>query len=164
MSLPAPFGVGRLTRLGSEEKRLSYYESRPRSAPRITPPVIQRYRYHGKVRILVPFAPWRLLISATALEVSATGVTAFLQVEDGRGEGDDREALLVEGDPYDVQLEHAERDLPTPMVPARLTAREEAPTGFKLTFTFVEPTADLLAFVHELSLGETTPASPAPLN
>lgn len=116
-----------------------------------------RYRYAGKVRVLVPFPPWRLLLTTRGLDLSASGVSALLDPLTGVGENDDdRAALLVEGDDYDVQLESADPgtglDVPTPMLTARLARREPTPAGIKLAFQFVRPTAELLAFVHDHQL------------
>ncbi len=111
-----------------------------------------RHRYAGKVRVLIPFTPWRLLLTTRGLDLSASGVSAVLDPVPGTSDADDdRNVLLVEGDHYDVQLEDDAADLPTPMLSARLVRREATAAGLKLAFTFQQPNAELLAFVHDLS-------------
>lgn len=109
-----------------------------------------RYPFAGRVRVTVPFAPWRLVISARAQNVSTSGVSAVLLPSKAQG----REELLSEGDPFDLQLEHEagdERGLPMPTVAARLARKQKTAAGLELAFAFERPSADLLAFVHDLS-------------
>jgi hypothetical protein len=104
------------------------------------------------VRVLVPFPPWRLLMTARGLNVSQSGFAAFLEPPPGTDPyADDRGVLLVEGDTFDVQLEDESVDAPTPMLPARLVRREPTPAGLTLGFEFQQPTAELMAFVHDLT-------------
>lgn len=111
-----------------------------------------RHRFAGKVRVLIPFTPWRLLLSTRGLDLSSSGVSVLLDPVPGIPDHeDDRNVLLVTGDPYDVQLEDDVADLPTPMLSARLVRRDATPAGLKLAFAFHKPTAELLAFVHDLS-------------
>lgn len=105
-----------------------------------------RYPYRGTMRIMVPFAPWRILISANALNLSSTGVAALLPTN-----ASDAEALLQEGDPYELQLEHDSEELPTPFLQARLARRERTRDGLEVAFSFEAPDVDLMGMVHELS-------------
>lgn len=61
------------------------------------------------------------------------------------------ESLIVEGDPYELQLDHHADHLPAPVLPARLVRREKTSTGLLLAFVFDEANTDLLSLVHELA-------------
>jgi len=112
-----------------------------------------RYAYGGRVRLLVPFDPWRLLLTLRGLNVSARSVSALLM---GSGAREDltlaeTAALLVEGDPYDLQIEHESDALPTPFIRARLVSRNRTGAGLELTFAFEAPDGDLLGLIAELA-------------
>ena len=130
-----------------------------------------RYRYDGQIRLMVPFDPWRLLLTLHGVNLSISGVSALLAraaatppppvigLKDRRpswgGEGDGSfgaEALLVEGDPYDLQLEHEADHLSAPFLRARLVRRQRTAAGLELAFAFEEPDGDLLGLVHDLGL------------
>lgn len=133
-----------------------------------------RFDYGGKVRLMVPFSPWRLLLSLEGENLSASGLKAhFKKCPSAKGESDhtsssrrslDRgakealaiESLIVEGDPYDLQLEHDSEHLPAPVLPARLVKREKTSKGLALTFAFEEANTDLLSLVHELGQTQDT--------
>jgi hypothetical protein len=108
-----------------------------------------RYAYDGKIRLMVPFDPWRLLVTLQGLDLSMTGVAARLDVP-ARKDRHDADALLVEGDPYDLQLEHGADHLAAPFLRARLARRRRTPAGLELAFAFEEPDGDLLGLVHDL--------------
>ena len=113
-----------------------------------------RYPFPGKVRLLVDFAPWRVLLSLDGLDLSTSGVRArlpaavFAQFEDA-------EALLQERQLYDLQLEFAADHLPDILLKGRLVRRRRltgvAP-GWDLAFMFLGSDFGLLGLVHELAL------------
>jgi hypothetical protein len=110
-----------------------------------------RYPFTGKVRLLVPFDPWRLLLTVRAVNLSSSGILTYCAHEDGRAAGafGDWPDLLSEGDPYDLQIEHQSDHLPAPYLRARLARRVKHGGGFELAFAFEAPDADLLGLLHE---------------
>jgi hypothetical protein len=135
-----------------------------------------RYEYGGTVRLIVPFSPWRLLLSLRGRNLSASGLQARLErasaapmrraassnaaTDAAARYGAAVEALIVEGDPYELQLEHDAGHLPAPVLPARLVRREATPAGLDLAFAFDAADTDLLSLVHELAQDERPDAAP----
>lgn len=108
-----------------------------------------RFPYRGKVRLLVPFAPWRLLLTLNGLNLSGSGVLALLS-----SAGKDAaaaQALLATGDPYELQLEHDAEHLTAPFLKARLVRTQRTTVGWELAFSFEDADGGLLSLVHELS-------------
>jgi hypothetical protein len=101
---------------------------------------------------MVPFDPWRLLLTLAGVDLSVTGVGAVLALPPNR-QRHEAEALLQEGDPYDLQLEHGDGELPSPFLRARLIRRRKSAAGLELAFAFEAPDADLLSLVHDLGQG-----------
>ncbi len=116
-----------------------------------------RYPYGGRVRLLVDFSPWRLLLTLDGLNLSASGLGAVLGPSADK-EGEAR-GLLAVGDPYLVQLEHDAEHLPAPVCRTRLTRRVEHAAGLELAFTFDEPAPELLGLIHELGQSCARPAT-----
>jgi hypothetical protein len=135
-----------------------------------------RHPYGGAVRLVVPFDPWRLVVSLTGRDLSTSGVAAIwkgqparpavpagaraplgaaaariAQAQAGKA-SEEVAALFVEGDPYDLQLEHDAEHLPAPFLRARLVRARRLPGayGLELAFAFEAPDTDLLSLVHEL--------------
>lgn len=108
-----------------------------------------RLPYRGKVRLLVPFAPWRLLLTLSGLNVSNTGVLALLPVD--TKDATSVHALLMAGDPYELQLEHDTEHVMAPFLRARLARSQRTTIGWELAFSFEGTDAGLLGLIHELS-------------
>jgi hypothetical protein len=96
---------------------------------------------------MVPFAPWRLMITLGGEDLSTSGLRAALP----KATGNEVEALLAERDPYDLQLEHDAEHLPAPVLRARLVRRVRTTAGWDLAFAFESSDIALLSLVHELS-------------
>lgn len=110
-----------------------------------------RLPYRGKVRLLVPFAPWRLLVTLSGLNLSGSGVLTLLSSEGADAQA--AQALLATGDPYELQLEHDSEHLTAPFLKARLVRTQRTTVGWELAFAFEDADGGLLSLVHELSLG-----------
>lgn len=108
-----------------------------------------RLTYRGPVRLLVPFPPWRLLMTLSGLNLSTTGLLALLPVD--MKDAGDAHALLQAGDPYELQLEHDSEHVMAPFLKARLVRTLRTTVGFELAFAFDDTDAGLLGLVHELS-------------
>jgi hypothetical protein len=101
------------------------------------------------VRVLVPFAPWRLMISLTGLNLSGSGILAL------HAAGGDAQALelLAVGDAYELQLEQDDGAFghgTAHGLPARLVRRVRTTVGHELAFAFDGVDSGLLGLVHEL--------------
>lgn len=103
---------------------------------------------------MISFPPWRLLLTLEGLDLSRSGVSARLTEPVAAGQIG---TLLVEGDPYDVQLEHDGEHLAAPFVRARLVRRTRTAAGWELALAFETPDVGLLALVHELAIATPTP-------
>ncbi|MCX6105955.1 MAG: hypothetical protein NTY08_09010 [Proteobacteria bacterium] len=113
----------------------------------------ERYPYDGQVRVMVNFDPWRLVVTLRGLNLSRTGLCAQLPAatsNETRRENVDAEALLAEGDLYDIQLDHDTSHLPAPLVSGRLVRRARTNAGWELAFTFTASDVGLLGLVHEI--------------
>ena len=109
-----------------------------------------RYPYRGRLRLMIPFPPWRLLLTLEGQNLSTSGVSARLPEGDAAGGADD---LLQLADTYELQLEHDAEHLPAPQVRATLVRRVRTTAGLELALRFETTDVNLLGLVHELAQG-----------
>ena len=98
---------------------------------------------------MIPFEPWRLLLSLEGQNLSTSGVLARLSTADAAGGAED---LLQLYDTYDLQIEHDAEHLPAPLVRGILVRRTRTTAGLELALRFEAPDVNLLGLVHELAL------------
>lgn len=111
-------------------------------------PRAERFPHDGKVRLLVPFDPWRLMLTLHGANVSQTGACAALSGPSAR----EAEPLLAEGDPYELQIEPDRHGtmLDTVLVRGRLVRRRKTAAGLELAFAFEEQTPAMAALLDDL--------------
>ncbi|TWW12115.1 hypothetical protein E3A20_03850 [Planctomyces bekefii] len=109
-----------------------------------------RVPYDGKVRLLLPFSPWRLLLTVHGINLSQTGLLAFLSAD--TKDVTSLVALLELRDPVELQLEHDAIYATFPKVTGRLTRSSKSALGYDLAFAFEESDSSVLGLVHELNL------------
>ena len=105
-----------------------------------------RLSYQGRVRLMVTFDPWRLLLTLRGLNLSSGGLCAQLHKT-----GTQAETLLSEGDLYTLQLDPDDSHLPSPVLSARLVRRTSTNAGWELAFNFAPGDTAVSALLDELS-------------
>ncbi len=105
-----------------------------------------RLSYQGRVRLMVTFDPWRLLLTLRGLNLSSGGLCAQLHKT-----GTQAETLLSEGDLYTLQLDPDDSHLPSPVLSARLVRRTSTNAGWELAFSFAPGDTAVSALLDELN-------------
>ena len=103
--------------------------------------------YSGKVRVLVPFTPWRLLINMDAVEISERHVACRMTDTPQRLQV--YSELLVGGTACNLQLDHEFEFIPAPITTGLSVASEIRGAQLSVRFSWDQPCPEVLALIAE---------------
>ncbi|SME97341.1 hypothetical protein SAMN06296036_102354 [Pseudobacteriovorax antillogorgiicola] len=129
-------------------------DTTPRHSPWYSeePSTYKTFPFHGKVRMIVPCEPWKLVLSLYGIEINKQWIRAGIDRKafEKHFTFDDLAFIFRLDDRYGIQLEPEHDHLPTPLISGELSRRDVEGNGLQLQFTFLEPSQDLEELLAEL--------------
>ena len=103
------------------------------------------HSYSGKVRLIIPYRPWKLALILRGTALQAQGLTAYIGRHDFEKSFDfsDIDDLFSFDQTYALQIEPDNHRWPTPSLHGQLIAREPESRSLRLEFHFLSGSEEL---------------------